>query len=75
MGVYTEIPRLESDAAAAYLILSFGVVFISFGLKNLIANPALGLSSIAAMAVFFGGVLSGVAVILGRHPASPDPDA
>ena len=64
---------LDSDTKAAYLILSFGVIFILFGLKNLVSNPTLGLDSLAAMAVMFGGVLSGVAVMVGRHQAVLSP--
>ncbi|MDG6902424.1 MAG: hypothetical protein JRM80_10775 [Nitrososphaerota archaeon] len=63
---------MESDAAVSYLVLAFGAIFILFGLKNLIANPFLGASSLAAMAVLFGGLLSGAAILLGKHPRSPD---
>ena len=61
--------------AAAHLVLSFVGVFILFGLRNLIANPTFGIFSLAAMAVLFGGVLSGVGVMLRRPQGPPEPDA
>ncbi|MDG7008575.1 MAG: hypothetical protein JRN06_10090 [Nitrososphaerota archaeon] len=65
---------MDSCAVGAYLILSFGAIFILFGLKNLIENPALGVFSLAAMAVMFGVVLSTAGVILRRPSGSPEPD-
>jgi hypothetical protein len=60
---------MKPEAALAPKTLSFGVIFIAFGVRNLVVNPAIGLQPLAAMAVLFGGLLSGVAGILRHHPA------
>ena len=55
---------MKADVAGAYLILSFGLVFIGFGTWNLVVDPAIGVLSLAAMAVVFGGLLAAIGVFL-----------
>lgn len=62
---------MESYVAGAYLILILGVGMVLFGLKNLFTDSAIGVFSLAAMAVYFGGLLSGVGIML-RRPSPPE---
>ncbi len=60
---------MKPDSAVAALVVTFGVIFIAFGSKNLIANPSIGPFSLASMAVVFGVLLSFAGLVLRRSPA------